>query len=55
MYVGQALKDVVRENRPGPPSQKLQEKWANEFGLPSTHACAALSIPLSIVLFTMNK
>lgn len=38
MYIGQALKDVLRCPRPPKPVIKLQEKWAAEYGLPSTHA-----------------
>lgn len=34
---------------------KLQRKWALEYGMPSTHAMVAVSIPFSILLYTMNR
>lgn len=55
MYVGQALKDVIRWPRPGPPSIKLQKKWVNEYGMPSTHAMVGISIPFSILLYTKER
>lgn len=38
MYIGQVLKDIIRWPRPGPPVQRLQNKWSIEYGMPSTHA-----------------
>lgn len=38
MYIGQILKDIIRWPRPGPPVQRLQNKWSVEYGMPSTHA-----------------
>lgn len=38
MYLGQVLKDIIRWPRPGPPVQRLQNKWSLEYGMPSTHA-----------------
>ena len=56
MYLGQFLKDVVQSERPRMPVVvRLQTKWAEEFGLPSTHAMMALSLPLSVVVFTVTK
>lgn len=43
MYIGQALKDVLRCPRPPKPVVKLQEKWSAEYGLPSTHAMVRIS------------
>ncbi|CAH1124432.1 unnamed protein product [Ceutorhynchus assimilis] len=55
MYIGQAFKDIIRWPRPGAPVIQLQEKWALEYGFPSTHAMVGVSIPFSVVLFTMNR
>lgn len=53
--LGQGIKDILRWERPGPPVIKLQSKWAMEYGMPSTHAMVAVSIPFSILLYTMNR
>lgn len=56
MYIGQGIKDVVRWPRPScPPVVRLQVKWALEYGMPSTHAMVGVSIPLSVILYTMNR
>lgn len=55
MYIGQGFKDIIRWPRPGPPVQKLQNKWAIEYGMPSTHAMVGFSIPFSVLLYTMNR
>ncbi|XP_076239074.1 sphingosine-1-phosphate phosphatase 2 [Calliopsis andreniformis] len=56
MTTGQILKDVIRWPRPAcPPAVRLQAKWAEEYGMPSTHAMIGISIPFSVVLFTMNR
>ncbi|XP_077255365.1 sphingosine-1-phosphate phosphatase 2 [Temnothorax americanus] len=56
MTVGQILKDVIRWPRPAcPPAVRLQNKWSQEYGMPSTHAMVGFAIPFSVVLFTMNK
>lgn len=56
MTIGQALKDIICWPRPAcPPAVRLQNKWSQEYGMPSTHAMVGLAIPFSIVLFTMNK
>ncbi|XP_076672589.1 sphingosine-1-phosphate phosphatase 2 [Andrena cerasifolii] len=56
MSIGQMLKDVIRWPRPAcPPAVRLQTKWAEEYGMPSTHAMIGISIPFSVVLFTMNR
>jgi sphingosine-1-phosphate phosphatase 1 len=34
---------------------RLQKKWALEYGMPSTHAMVGVSIPLSVILYTMNR
>lgn len=56
MTIGQVLKDVIRWPRPAcPPAVRLQSKWSQEYGMPSTHAMIGISIPFSVVLFTMNR
>lgn len=55
MYVGQSVKDVIKWERPGYPVVKLQSKWALEYGMPSTHAMVGLSIPFSVLLYTMDR
>ncbi|GLV32340.1 hypothetical protein CBL_00949 [Carabus blaptoides fortunei] len=55
MYIGQGIKDIVRWPRPGPPVVRLQSKWALEYGMPSTHAMVAVSIPFSVLLYTMDR
>lgn len=55
MYVGQTLKDVFKEERPTLPAIQLQNKWSIEYGLPSTHAMAALAFPVSIILYSMQR
>ncbi|GAB1859765.1 Sphingosine-1-phosphate phosphatase 1 [Camponotus japonicus] len=56
MTIGQVLKDIICWPRPAcPPAVRLQNKWSQEYGMPSTHAMVGFAIPFSIVLFTMNK
>ncbi|XP_043665345.1 sphingosine-1-phosphate phosphatase 1-like [Vespula pensylvanica] len=56
MSIGQALKDVICWPRPAcPPAVRLQNKWSEEYGMPSTHAMIGISIPFSVLIFTMNK
>ena len=56
MTIGQGLKDIICWPRPScPPAVRLQKKWSLEYGMPSTHAMIGVSIPFSVVLFTMNR
>jgi len=56
MYIGQAFKDIIRWQRPSmPPVIKLESKWALEYGMPSTHAMIGISVPASVIIFTMNR
>ncbi|CAG9853672.1 unnamed protein product [Phyllotreta striolata] len=55
MYIGQVLKDIIQWPRPGPPVVRLHNKWALEYGMPSTHAMVGVSIPFSIILYTMDR
>lgn len=55
MYIGQGLKDLIRWPRPGLPVYRLQNKWAIEYGMPSTHAMVAISIPFSVLIYTLER
>ncbi|EEB14759.1 sphingosine-1-phosphate phosphatase, putative [Pediculus humanus corporis] len=55
MYIGQGTKDIVKWPRPSYPAKRIQKKWAEEYGMPSTHAMIAVSIPFSVLIFTMNR
>ncbi|XP_049868050.1 sphingosine-1-phosphate phosphatase 1-like [Pectinophora gossypiella] len=55
MYIGQGFKDIIRWPRPGYPVKKLQQKWAIEYGMPSTHAMVGVSIPFSVLLYTIDR
>ncbi|XP_043503525.1 sphingosine-1-phosphate phosphatase 1-like isoform X1 [Polistes fuscatus] len=56
MSIGQALKDIICWPRPAcPPAVRLQSKWSQEYGMPSTHAMVGISIPFSVLIFTMNR
>ncbi|GJQ82116.1 hypothetical protein Trydic_g15903 [Trypoxylus dichotomus] len=55
MCIGQGIKDVVRWSRPEHPAIKLQNKWVLEYGMPSTHAMVGVSIPFSVLLFTLSR
>jgi len=56
MYIGQGMKDIIRWPRPSmPPVVQLETKWALEYGMPSTHAMIGLSVPASVIIFTMNR
>lgn len=49
MYVGQALKELIRWPRPsGPSIIILEPAYSFEYGMPSTHAILALSIPVNL-------
>ncbi|KAG6445482.1 sphingosine-1-phosphate phosphatase 1 [Manduca sexta] len=55
MYIGQGFKDIIRWPRPGYPVKKLQQKWAIEYGMPSTHAMVGMCMPFSVLLYTMDR
>lgn len=56
MYIGQGLKDIIRWPRPKcPPVIRLEEKWALEYGMPSTHAMVATAVPFSFLYYTMYR
>lgn len=53
MYIGQALKDIVKWPRPAsPPVFKLEERYEQEYGMPSTHATVGAVIPFSILIIS---
>lgn len=54
-FLGQGIKDIVQWPRPGAPVFRLHNKWELEYGMPSTHAMVGVSIPFSVILFTMNR
>ncbi|KAH3718638.1 sphingosine-1-phosphate phosphatase 2-like [Dreissena polymorpha] len=56
MYLGQVLKDIFQWSRPAtPPVVRLDVDFAQEFSLPSTHAVAASSIPLTMAFVIINR
>ena len=56
MYLGQALKDVIQWERPRMPVVvQLQAKWAEEFGMPSTHAMMGLALSSATFCLTLAK
>lgn len=49
MYLGQALKDILRLPRPHPDHVLvLEPEYSLEYGMPSTHAILALSMPVTL-------
>lgn len=55
MYVGQVLKEIIRWPRPGPPVQRLQNKWSIEYGMPSTHAMVRIMVILQYFIITSSS
>ncbi|CAF1360025.1 unnamed protein product [Rotaria magnacalcarata] len=56
MYIGQATKDILAIPRPSsPPVLKLEKRYVEEYGFPSTHAMFAAGIPLSLVLLSLQR
>lgn|SRR3989338_558956 len=50
-YAGNSLKNILRLPRPpSPPIDRMEKDYENEYGLPSTHAMNALTLPITIVL-----
>lgn len=51
MYIGQALKDIIKWPRPTwPPAFKLETRVEAEYGIPSTHAVAGTALPFSFLM-----
>jgi len=56
MYIGQSLKDIIKWPRPeSPPVARLEQKWADEYGFPSTHAVVGFGVPFAIIIFTATR
>ncbi|XP_056138962.1 sphingosine-1-phosphate phosphatase 2 [Lampris incognitus] len=56
MYVGQVMKDLLKLPRPlSPPVVKLETRVDVEYGLPSTHAMAAVAISFSLLLSATSR
>ncbi|XP_053177120.1 sphingosine-1-phosphate phosphatase 2 isoform X2 [Scomber japonicus] len=56
MYIGQVMKDVLKLPRPfSPPVVKLETRVDAEYGLPSTHAMAAIAISFTFLLSAPSR
>ncbi|XP_057380849.1 sphingosine-1-phosphate phosphatase 2-like [Daphnia carinata] len=56
MFIGQSLKDIICWPRPlCPPVIRMENKWAMEYGMPSTHAMVSVTVPFSVILLTANR
>ena len=56
MYLGQAIKDVLRWPRPSaPPVVRLETDYTEEYSMPSTHAVAGTTIPFMICYTMFNR
>ncbi|XP_055053360.2 sphingosine-1-phosphate phosphatase 2 [Misgurnus anguillicaudatus] len=56
MYIGQAMKDILKLPRPpSPPVVKLETRVDAEYGLPSTHAMAATAIFFTLLLSAQER
>lgn len=55
MYIGQALKDLIKWPRPSYPAFRLETRVQAEYGLPSTHAIAGLVLPFSFLLASYGR
>lgn len=56
MYIGQALKDIIRWPRPAsPPAIRLEDRYALEYGMPSTHAMVGVAIPFGLLITSLHR
>lgn len=56
MYIGQALKDIIKIPRPpSPPVFRLEKRYALEYGMPSTHAMVGTGMPFAIFIMTQER
>ncbi|KAK4292815.1 hypothetical protein Pmani_034442 [Petrolisthes manimaculis] len=56
MYIGQAMKDVLKVPRPSaPPVIRLDPRWQLEYGLPSTHAMVGAAMPFSVLILSLER
>jgi len=55
-YIGQGMKDLICWPRPTmPPVIRLEQRWEAEYGMPSTHTIMALSLSVSVIVFSMKS
>lgn len=51
MFFGQAIKDVICIPRPAsPPCARLEKRYEEEYGMPSTHATVGVIIPFGLLI-----
>ncbi|XP_071159018.1 sphingosine-1-phosphate phosphatase 2-like [Mytilus edulis] len=51
MYLGQAAKDIIEWPRPSsPPCARLENRYLEEYGMPSTHATVGVIIPFGLII-----
>lgn len=56
MYLGQATKDLLKIPRPpSPPVVRLEDRYALEYGMPSTHAMVGAGLPFSYFFLTLYR
>lgn len=56
MYLGQATKDIIKWPRPkSPPVIRMEDKYALEYGMPSTHAMVGAGLPFGLLILTMQR
>lgn len=56
MYIGQALKDILKIPRPsGDNIIILEPEYSLEYGMPSTHAMLALMVPVTLYYILLQK
>ena len=56
MYLGQATKDILKFPRPpSPPVMRLEERYALEYGFPSTHAMVGAGLPFSLYFYSVER
>lgn len=56
MFIGQAIKDIIRWPRPAsPPVVQLEKRYCMEYGMPSTHAMVGFTVPFAVMLFTHSR
>jgi len=56
MYIGQALKDIIKIPRPSsPPVVQIEKRYALEYGMPSTHAMVGTGIPFAMFFMTKER
>lgn len=54
--LGQAVKEIVCRGRPEcPPVIRLQKRWSEEYGMPSTHAMASIALPMGLFYYLHQR